>query len=65
MGFEIEVIDRKTAERIAHVIGEHSAHAQALRELDARIARGEDAVIGRRKDGAIIVVSTKYTKPMQ
>jgi len=65
MGFEIEVIDRETAERIAWIVGEQSAHARALRELDEREARGEEAVIGRRKDGRIIVVSTKYTKLIQ
>jgi len=40
-----EPVSREVVERIAHIIGENSAAARALTELDKRLASGENVVI--------------------
>lgn len=59
--FEIRLIDRDQAERVARIIGPQSAHAKALADFDRRAGLGEDPIMGMRVDGVIIVVPRAMT----
>lgn len=43
----VQEVARKDVERIAHIMGEQSAAAQALAELDRRTAAGENVKLYR------------------
>lgn len=43
----VQELARQDVERIAHIMGEHSASAQALAEFDRRTAAGENVKLYR------------------
>lgn len=43
----VQELERKDVERIAHIMGEQSASAQALAEFDRRTAAGENVKLYR------------------
>ncbi len=53
----LELIEDETAKRIAHIIGDQSGMAQAIREVERR--RGEGEKVHIWKAGAIILVGPK------